>query len=75
MRPGYDYETTYYYNGNTFTVNGEYVSGEAWINEAWYTYERDDDGHVLLKNDDGAIAYVFNDNEDAWDAFARSVLA
>ena len=68
-------ETTYTKDGGgTFTVNGEYYSGEAWINEAHYYYTRDEEaGTVVLLDDDNNVCYTFEDSEDGWDEFANSV--
>ena len=72
---GDDYETTYYYNGKQFIVNGLYEDGEAWINDDWYTYTRDSDsGEVVLSDKDDVITYKFEDTDAGWAAFVRKVL-
>ena len=70
-----DYETTYTKEGGgEFVVNGEYDSGEAWINGAWYYYERDEAaGVVKLGNEDNEVCFVFEDTEEGWEKFANSV--
>jgi hypothetical protein len=70
-----DYETVYTLDGNSFTVNGEYSDGEAWINEVWYGYERDEDaGDIILIDANNVEAYRFEDSEEGWEHFARMVL-
>lgn len=68
------YEQTYIKaGGGTFTVCGEWQSGEAWIGDAWYTYERED-GEVVLEDSEGEERYRFEDSEEGWAQFADSVL-
>lgn len=68
-----DYETTYTkQGGGEFIVNGEYDSGEAWVDGKHCYYERED-GEVKIVDYDGNLCYTFEDTEEGWDAFANSV--
>lgn len=69
-----DYRATYTKNGNEFETNGEYDCGEAWLNGEWFSYERLDNGTVVLEDKDGVERYTFEDSEDGWAEFADSVL-
>jgi hypothetical protein len=69
-----DTKATYTMNGNELFMDGEWASGEAWINDTWYSYERVD-GMVVFEDSEGVERFTFADSEDSWDAFAAQVLA
>jgi len=56
--------------------DGEYSGGEAWLNDKWYWWERDESaGEVRMGTEDSEDAvYTFTDSEDGWAGFADSVL-
>ena len=69
-----DYETTYVKDGGgKFVVNGEWDSGEAWINDAGY-WDAREDGMVKLGNEQNEICFTFEDTEEEWDKFANAVI-
>ena len=60
--------------GGEALFDGEWQFGEAWIGDAWYTYERVLDGEVVLNDAEGVECYRFEDSEEGWEQFADSVL-
>lgn len=69
-----DTRATYTMNGNELLMDGEYDYGEAWINGAWYSYERAD-GMVIFEDTEGVVQYTFEDTEEGFDKFAEQVLS
>lgn len=68
-----DTRATYVKNGNELLLDGEWQSGEAWIGNTWYSYERIND-MVVLEDSEGVERYKFEDSEEGWEQFADSVL-
>jgi hypothetical protein len=71
-----DTRCTYTKNGSTIEFDGEYTGGEAWLNGAWFWWERNEDlGIVRMGNEDSDEAvFVFEDTEAGWEQFADKVL-
>jgi len=69
-----DTRATYVKNGNELLLDGEWQSGEAWINSTWYSYERTSDGMVVFEDAEGVERYKFEDSEEGWEQFADRVL-
>lgn len=70
-----DGETTYTkQGGGEFVVNGEQGDGEAWVHGEHMYYTRlEDEGVVVLANEDTSVVHEFADTEDGWADFANSV--
>lgn len=69
-----DTRATYTKNGNELLLDGEWQSGEAWIGNTWYSYERIAGDIVVFEDTEGVERYRFEDSEEGWEQFADSVL-
>ncbi len=60
--------------GGELLLDGEWQSGEAWIGNTWYSYERIEGDIVVLEDTEGVERYRFEDSEEGWEQFADMVL-
>ena len=66
----------YTLGANTLEFNGEQYAGECWINEVHYFYTVDEDTEIVsIVDDDNTVHYNFAYDEQAYEDFARQVLA
>lgn len=60
-------------SGTDVTMCGEWASGEVWIGEKRYQYQRSED-KIVLEHDDGTVYLLIDDSDEAWDQFVDGVI-
>ena len=70
-----DSGVVYTANGKTLSFNGEQQDGEVHLNDTFYGYyERDEDDMVTITAQTGKVLAVIDCDEDAYEAYAATVL-
>jgi hypothetical protein len=65
----------YIYNKKRFTIEGDAVGGEAWIDNDWYEYRQDDTTFTLVDSN-GKVCYTTDvTDEDGFAEFAKTLLS